>query len=126
MDNITANFSLGRGGRANDTTQGGRNDGNEQGGHADGNTGTMGGPRRTLVGFNDWDNASMCLQGDPTWAHDSAEGGNRPREQTMSSHWVGEGGVTTTKPLATFRQLRRLGKSRNSLSGRRPTKGAMS
>ena len=85
MDNITAIFSLGRGGRANDTTQGGRNNGNEQGGRADGNTGTMGGPRRTSVGFNDWDNASVCLQGDDPLAPDVGARFGRGGEQTSGT-----------------------------------------
>jgi hypothetical protein len=85
MDNITAIFSLGRGGRANDTTQGGRNNGNEQGGRADGNTGTMGGPRRTSVGFNDWDDASVRLQGDDPSAPDVGARFGRGGEQTSGT-----------------------------------------
>ena len=78
-------FSLGGGGRANNATpQGGRNDGNEQGGRADGNTGTIGGPRRTSVGFNDWDDASVRLQEDDPSAPDVGARFGRGGEQTSA------------------------------------------
>ena len=85
MDNSAAIFSLGRGGRANDTTQGGRNVDNEQGGRVNGNTGTTGGQRRTLVDLNDWDDASVRLQGDDPSAPDVGARFGRGGEQTSGT-----------------------------------------
>jgi hypothetical protein len=85
-------FSLGGGGRANNATQGGRNDGNEQGGRADGNTGTMGGPRRTPVGFNDWDDTSVRLQGDDPSAPNVDARSGRGGEQTSDNVFTLGGG----------------------------------
>ena len=92
MDNFNALFSLGRGGRANDTTQGGRNDGNEQGGRVDGNVGTTGGQRRTTVGFTDWDDTSMPLHGDDPSAPDVDARFGRGGEQTGTNVFALGGG----------------------------------
>jgi hypothetical protein len=92
MDNFSALFSLGRGGRANDTTQGGRNDGNEQGGRIDGNVGTTGGQRRTTVGFTDWDDTSMPLHGDDPSAPDVDARFGRGGEQTGTNVFALGGG----------------------------------
>ena len=85
-------FSLRGGGRANNATQGGCNNGNEQGGRADGNTGTMGGPQRTSVGFNDWDDASVRLQGDDPSAPDVDARSGRGGEQTSDNVFALGGG----------------------------------
>lgn len=85
MDNFSAMFSLGRGGRANDITQEGRTDGNDQGGRGDGNTGTLGNQRRTSVGFTDWDDASVRLQGDDPSAPDVGARFGRGGEHTSGA-----------------------------------------
>ena len=82
MENFSAMFSLGRGGRVNDTAQEGRNDGIDQGGRGDGNTGTMGSQRRTSSGFTDWDDTSVRLQGDDPSAPDVGARFARGGEQT--------------------------------------------
>ena len=94
MENFNSLFSLGRGGRANETTQGGRNDGNEQGGRVDGNMGTTGGQRRTSVGFADWDDTSVPLHGDDPSAPDVDSRFGRGGEQTGTNVFAlgGEGG----------------------------------
>ncbi len=92
MDSFTSLFSLGRGGRANETIQGGHNDGNEQGGRVDGNTGTTGGQRRTTVGFTDWDDTSVPFQGDDPSAPDVDARFGRGGEQTGTNNVFARGG----------------------------------
>jgi hypothetical protein len=117
MDNFTTLFSLGRGGRANETTQGGRNDSNELGGRVDGNTGTTGGQRRTSVGFADWDDTSVLLQGDDPSAPDVDARFGRGGEQTGTNNVFALGGgggrredetpldIVTTAPPREITQL---------------------
>ncbi len=98
MDSFTNLFSLGRGGRANETAQaqGGRNDGNEQGGRVDGNMGTMGGQRRTSVGVADWDDTSVPLHGDDPSAPDVDARFGRGGEQTGTNNVFALGGGRRT------------------------------
>ncbi|KAL3778877.1 hypothetical protein ACHAW5_007368 [Stephanodiscus triporus] len=121
-------FSLGRGGRSNDTAQGGRNDGMDQGGRGDGNSDPMGTQRRTSSGFTDWDDTSVRLQGDDPSAPDVgarfARGGEQPGLQTTSSH-LGGGGDAITTPHATAWQPNRHGKSHSSRNGQHLMRGAM-
>ena len=87
-------FSLGGGGRANNTTQGGRIDG--------GVTGTTTAQRRLPV-ESDWDNVSAPFWDDPSAPSVSAHFGEQIRGDSVANDNVFDlnrgGGINPTTPL---------------------------
>jgi len=88
-------FSLGGGGRANNTTQGGRIDGKNV-------TGTTMAQRRPSV-ESDWDNASAPFRDDPSAPNVSARFGEQIRGDSEANDNIfdlnrGGGFITTTPP----------------------------
>ena len=103
-------FSLGGGGRANNTTQGGRIDG--------GVTGTTTAQRRPSV-ESDWDNASAPFRDDPSAPSVSARFGEQIRGNSEVNDNVFDlnrgGGVNPTTPLGGgYRHRHHHGKSPSS------------
>jgi len=88
-------FSLGGGGRANNTTQGGRIDG--------GVTGTTTTAQRRPSVESDWDNASAPFRDDPSAPSVGARFGEQIRGNSMANENVFDlnrgGGFNTTTPL---------------------------